>query len=93
MPLGEWVNLPRQSRRITGLNPVDPSVDVPRNSDDPNDMEGMSMLHIATNDVIRKFSRFDDGLKSGMLKEAVDTLKERNETRYLENFIVGQLLN
>ena len=86
LPLGEWVNLPRRSRIISGMNPIDPP-------DDPNDMECVSMFHIATNDVSRNFSRFDDGLKNGMLKEAVDIVRDRNEIRCWENFIVGHLLN
>ena len=64
LSLGEWFNLPRQSRRIAGIESVDPL-------DDPNDIEGMSVFHVATNNVSGNFSRFDDGLKNGMLKEAV----------------------
>ena len=51
------------------------------------------MLHVATNDIIFKLSGFYNGLKNRMLKEAVDLLKDRNETRRLENFIVGFLFN
>ena len=78
LPLGEWVNLPRGSRRIAGLSPINLL-------DNPNDVEGMRMLHVATNDTIRNFSKFDN--------ESGGMLKDRNETRYLENFALWCLLN
>ena len=51
------------------------------------------MLHLATNNIIGIFSKFDNSLKNGMFKEAVNVLKERNETSHLENFVVGCLLS
>ena len=93
LPLGQWVNLPRRSRRAAGQNPVDAFVDVHRAEEGAINTTGVSMLHVATSPVKGNFSRFDEGVENGMLKEAVDVLKQRNEPRYLENFIVGYLLN
>ena len=42
---------------------------------------GISMMQVASDDLKGDFSRFDEGFNDGVLEEAVDTLKYKDETR------------
>ena len=51
------------------------------------------MLQVASSSLKGDFSRLNEGSDKGMLREEVGALKFKDETRHIENYIVGHLLN
>ena len=70
--------MPLRSRRLTGQEP---------------EIREISMLYVATKGEDRNLSMFNPNNNKNVLKEAVVTLKDRNEGRFLEKYKVGCLLN
>ena len=95
LPLGQWVNMLRRSRRIAREEVLDPFVDAEpvENHGASNETISMTMLHKAIGDNKKDYSSFEPNLQdNSMLKEAMSILKTRKNTRYLENCIIGFLL-
>ena len=48
--LGEWENMPRRSRRVAGLDPIDSSAEAPH-AEEENDVDGINMVHFESDDL------------------------------------------
>ena len=91
-PLGKCTKRPRQSRRVAGLDPIDYLAEVPR-SEEENDVDSIRMMQAASDDLKVDFSRLSEVSNNGMLEEEAGVLKCKDESRCLESFIEGCLLN
>ena len=94
MPLGKWTNLSRRSRRIAGREPSANFVDVePLENHGTMDSE-VSLLHLALDAKSEDADKFEPTCgDSPMLQEDINAQKSRNNTRFLENYVRGFMLN
>ena len=87
-PLGQWVTMPRRSRRIDGQAIFEPFVETePLQNHDTNDeIMRVTMLHEAMGNLDFNCIMLEPNPhNNSMLEEAVQVLKCRNDSRCLEN--------
>ena len=77
---------------MAGLDPIESSAEMPLDEED-DDVDGISMIYVASDELKGEFSRFNEGSNNGILEELADLLKCNYEKEYLENRTVGHLLN
>ena len=85
----------RRSRQIVRKAVIDPFVDIEllENYSTRIDTIGVMILHKAIGDFKKNYTSFEPNLhNNSILREAVHIVKTRNDTRYLENYILGFLL-
>ena len=62
-------------------------------TEEENDVDGIIMMKMVLDELKGDFSRLNEGSNNGMLEEALDALKCKDESRNIENCTVGFLLN
>ena len=100
MPLCQWALGPRRSRRARGLSVIQPFEDVALlNRSVPvkpplNAVEHVTLLQVATKGVVKGgFNQCQPGDPEGTFRESILSYYEGNDSRPLENYMTGFLLN
>ena len=93
--IGQWMTMPRRSRRVARQDVIEPFVDVEplENHGTGDEVTVVTMLHLETGNADVNYSKFKaTNQGNNMLNEAVHILKNENEPRNLESCVTGFLL-